>query len=98
MLYMCEFTWQPGTTREKVGQRFLQLDQAGQHHQDKWRGWYALAGGGAGVLLVEVDDPRELTAMLQPYMDLVSWDVRAVYELKYDEILQTARQMAGQSR
>ena len=34
-------------------------------------------------MLIEADDPREVTAFLQPYMDLVSWDVRAVYELDY---------------
>jgi hypothetical protein len=35
---------------------------------------------------VESDGPRQVTEMLQPYMDLVSWDVRAIYELTYDEM------------
>ena len=30
--------------------------------------------------------------MLQPYMDLVSWDVRAIYKLTYDEMRQQLRQ------
>jgi hypothetical protein len=55
------------------------------------RGWYNLAGGGAGFLLVETDDPREVTAFLQPYMDLVAFDVRAVYELNYDEQIEELR-------
>jgi hypothetical protein len=95
MLYLCEYTWQPHTTREKIAERFQQLHESGMHHQDKWRGWYQLVGGGAGFLLVETEDPREVTEMLQPYMDLVSWDVRAIYELKYDEMLQSMRQAAG---
>ncbi len=94
MLYYCEYTWQPHTTREQIAQRFSQLDEQGLHHQDRWRGWYQLVGGGAGFLLVEADDPRQVTEMLQPYMDLVSWDVRAIYELSYDEMRQQLRQTA----
>jgi hypothetical protein len=55
------------------------------------RGWYNLAGGGAGFLLVETDDPRELTQFLQPYMDLIRWNVHAVYELPYEETIEAFR-------
>ncbi len=94
MLWYCAYTWHSTTTREKVAQRLLQQHEANLHHQDKWRGWYSLAGGGSGFLLVETDDPRELTEMLQPYMDLLDWDVRAIYELDYDSTLQMAREVA----
>jgi hypothetical protein len=57
------------------------------------KGWYNLAGGGAGFLLVETDDPRELTAMLQPFMDVVSFDVHAVYAVDYDQRIQELQQM-----
>ncbi len=36
-------------------------------------------------LIVEYDDIKELTAFLQPYMDLMSFDVRAIGELNYEE-------------
>jgi hypothetical protein len=57
-----------------------------------------LAGGGAGFLLLETDDPRKVTAFLQPYMDLMSWDVHAIYPLQYDQQVQQFQQAAGQTR
>ena len=98
MLFYCRYEWHSGTTREQVAQRFQQLDQAGLHHQDRWRGWYQLGGGGAGFLLVETDDPRQLTEMFQPYMDLMSWDVHPVYEHQYEEMRQSLRQAAPATR
>lgn len=89
MLWYCRFTWYPGTTAAKVRTRVLQQHEVGAHHPEKIRGWYNLAGGGAGFLLVETDDPHELTAMLEPYMDLMSWDVHAVYPLTYQEAIQS---------
>jgi hypothetical protein len=42
---------------------------------------------------VEYDSPQELTAFLQPYMDLMSFDVRAIYQLNYDKQIQHMQQM-----
>ena len=93
MLWYCRFTWHASTTAQQVRQRVLRQHDAGTAHPERIRGWYNLAGGGAGFLLVETDAPRELTAMLQPYMDLVSWDVHAVYELPYNATIAGIRQM-----
>jgi uncharacterized protein DUF3303 len=62
-----------------------------ENHPEKIRGWYNLAGGGAGFMLIETENPRELTEILQPYMDLVSWDVHSIYELSYDTIIEEFR-------
>lgn len=94
MLWYCAFTWHPHTTRQQVAQRILQQHEAGAHSNQQIKGWYNLAGGGSGFLLIETDSPQSLTAMLQPYMDLMSWDVRAVYALNYDEQIQQMRQVA----
>jgi hypothetical protein len=91
MLYYCEFTWFPGTTAQEVRRRILQQHEAGKNHPERIKGWYNLAGGGAGFLLVDYDDPRQLTEFLQPYMDLVSFDVRAVYELDYNTAIDQFR-------
>ena len=96
MQFLCQFTWYPGTTREQVAKRLVQQHDAGLNHPERIQGWYNLAGGGAGFLLVESDDPRELTAFLQPYMDLMSFDVRGVYQLNYDERINEFRAMVGQ--
>ena len=75
--------------------RVVQQHDAGLNYPERIRGWYNLAGGGAGFLIVDYDDPRELTAFLQPYMDLMSWDVRAITENNYDQRLGELRQLAG---
>lgn len=94
MLFYCEFTWFPGTTREEVAQRLIQQHDAGANNPEKIKGWYNLAGGGAGFLIVEYDDVRQLTAFLQPYMDLMGFDVRAISELNYDDRINELRSLA----
>ena len=97
MLWYCRFQWHTHTTRQQVAQRILEQHQTRNNRRpESLRGWYNLAGGGAGFLLVETEDPRELTAFLQPYMDLISWDVHAVYSLDYDQEIQRLQQVAQQ--
>ena len=96
MLYYCEFTWFPGTKRAQVAQRVVQQHDAGKNNPNRIKGWYNLVGGGAGFLIVDYDDPQELTAFLQPYMDLMSFDVRAITENNYDESIKQLREVAQQ--
>jgi hypothetical protein len=91
MQYLCEFTWFPGTQQEEVKKRILQQHDAGLNFPERIKGWYNLAGGGAGFLLVEYDDPRQLSDFLMPYMDLMSFDVRAVYENDYEQSIEAFR-------
>jgi hypothetical protein len=98
MLWYCAFTWYPGTTREQVAKRIVEQSDAGAIHAEQIKGWYNMAGGGAGFLLVEMDDPRQVTALLQPYMDLISFDVRAVYPFNYQQDIQELRQVAQKSQ
>ena len=91
MLYYCEFTWYPGVSREEVAQRVVQQHDAGANSPERIKGWYNLVGGGAGFLLVDYDDPRELTRFLQPYMDLMGFDVRAITENPYESTIEDLR-------
>lgn len=91
MLWYCRFRWQPGVTADQVRRRVVEQHDAGGNRPEKIRGWYNLAGGGAGFMLVETDEPHELTELLQPYMDVVSWDVHAAYELPYEETVERFR-------
>jgi hypothetical protein len=95
MLYLCEFTWQAGKSAREIGERMLQLRGPGDANV-KIHHWYSLVGGGAGVIVVEADDPREVNAALTPWMDLISWDVRAVFETNLDEVIEQTRQRLGQ--
>jgi hypothetical protein len=95
MLFYCQFTWFPGVTREEVAQRVVEQHDAGKNSPKRIKGWYNLVGGGAGFLLVDYDDPKELTAFLQPYMDLMAFDVRAVTENEYEATIKTLRQVGA---
>ena len=97
MLWYCAFTWYPGTTRKQVAQRLIQQHEKGAHSSQQIRQWYNLAGGGSGFLVIETNTPQELTAMLQPYMDLMSWDVRAIYGLDYNQEIEHLRQTVMQA-
>ncbi len=97
MLWLCSFTWFPNTKREQVAKRIVQQHDAGLNRPERIKGWYNLVGGGAGFLLVESNDPRDITAFLQPYMDLMSFDVRGVYELDYEQRITEMREIAKQS-
>lgn len=69
----------------------MQQHDAGKNNQDRIKGWYNLAGGGAGFLIVDYDDIDELTAFLQPYMDLMGFDVRAIKQLDYASEIEKLR-------
>jgi hypothetical protein len=75
------------------GARHLHQHDRGATHPERIRGWYNLAGGGAGFLLVETEAPQELTAFLQPYMDVISFDVHAVYALDYEKQIEELRKI-----
>lgn len=93
MLFYCGFTWFPGTTRKEVAERVVRQHDAGRNKPENISGWYNLVGGGAGFLIVNYDDPRELTAFLQPYMDVMSFDVRAITENTYEGTVQEMRKV-----
>jgi hypothetical protein len=97
MLFYCEFTWYPGTRREEVARRVVEQHDAGANNPGQIMGWYNLVGGGAGFLIVDYDDAKQLTAFLQPYMDLMSFDVRAITELDYEGRIEQLRQVSGQA-
>ncbi len=91
MLFLCQFTWFPGTTREAAAKRVVQQHDAGADNPERIKGWYNLAGGGAGCLIVDYDNPKELTAFLQPYLDLMSFDVRAITKNEYASNIEQLR-------
>ena len=95
MLFYCEFTWFPGTVRSQVAKRVVQQHDAGMNHPERIKGWYNLVGGGAGFLIVDYDDPEEVTGFLQPYMDLMSFDVRAITQNDYEKSIRDMREVAA---
>jgi hypothetical protein len=94
MLWYCRFKWYPHTSVMQVRKRVLEQDAAGTNQPEKIKGWYNLAGGGAGFMLVEGEE-RDVTHLLQPYMDLMSWDVHAAYALDYDKMIADFKKEMG---
>ena len=92
MIFYCRFTWYPGTSREQVARRLLEQDNLGTNHPERIQGWYTLAGGGAGFLLIEAETPPEVSEIVEPYMDLMSWDVHAVSVNDYEATMEAMRQ------
>jgi hypothetical protein len=91
MLFYCRFTWYPGVSRTMVARRLIQQHELGTNHPERIKGWYTLAGGGAGFMIVEADQSHEVSAILEPYMDLMSWDVHAIAETPYEETIEQMR-------
>jgi hypothetical protein len=91
MLFYCRFTWYPGVSRAMVGRRLLQQHELGTNHPERIKSWYTLAGGGAGFMIVDADQPHELSQILEPYMDIMSWDVHAIAETPYEETIEQIR-------
>ncbi|MDQ3694296.1 MAG: DUF3303 domain-containing protein [Chloroflexota bacterium] len=96
MLFYCAYTWYPATRPEQVWRRVIAQDEARANQPERIRGWYDLAAGGAGFLLIETDDVRDLTAILRPYMDLMGFDVRAVSENQYERTIEEIRTALAQ--
>ena len=95
MLFSCRFTWYPGTSREAVGRRLLEQDNLGAGHPERIKGWYTLAGGGAGFLLIEAETPQDVSEIVEPYMDLMAWDVHAVSANDYQTTVEAMRRELG---
>jgi hypothetical protein len=95
MLFYCRFTWTPGTSREDVGRRLLSQDALDANHPERIKAWYTLAGGGAGFLLVEAETPGEVSEIIEPYMDLMAWDVHAVATNDYAATMAAMRREFG---
>jgi hypothetical protein len=91
MLFYFRFTWYQGVSRTMVGRRFLQQHELGTNHPERIKAWYTLAGGGAGFMIVEADHPHEVSEILEPYMDIMSWDVHAIAETPYDQTIEAIK-------
>ena len=92
MLFYCRFTWFPGTSRKQVAKRVIAQDKAGTNHPERIKGWYTLVGGGAGFLLIEGETAQDISEIIEPYMDLMSWDVHAVSTNSYEDTIKDLKQ------
>ena len=57
-----------------------------------YRGQTVMIDCGAGFLLIEAQTPDEVSEIVEPYMDLMSWDVHAVSVNDYEATMDAMRQ------
>ncbi len=91
MLWFCQYRNRSSVPASELRQRFLSQHDAGSNRPGDMRGWYSFATGTEGVVLIETDDPRALTEMLQPYSDLLDWSVQCAYEINYNQLFEEMR-------
>jgi hypothetical protein len=94
MLWYCGYQALPRVRASELACRFLAGHDAGSNHHVDLRGWYAFPTGLAGFVLTETDTPGELAAILEPYSGLVTWQVEAIAELNYNQVLEELRRRA----
>ena len=87
MLWCCRFSRLPGVMPEQVRHRLVLQDAAGTNQPERIRSWYNLVDGGSGFVVIEADDLRDVNAILDPYRDLLAWDVDEVVERRYQAVL-----------
>jgi len=94
MLWSCTYRVKPGYRGRDLARRFLRQHDAGTNRPSQLRGWYLFATGSAGTVYIEALTPRELSSFIDPYSDLVDWDVQAVTEMNYNQVLEELRRTA----
>ena len=97
MWWYCGYQAHPGVRASQLVQQFLRQHDAGTHRQENLRGWYTFPSGLAGFLLLEAETPRDVAKVLAPYSQLVSWQVEAVAELNYNQVLEEFRKSRQRS-
>lgn len=93
MLWICSYQALPGVRHDALGRRFLRQHDAGTNRPASLRGWYVHPGGTSGVVFVEVDTQQELTAVIEPYSSVVTWQVQPACEMNYNQVLEELRKV-----
>lgn len=86
MLWFCHYKAHEGVTRKELRERYETEDEGLDFEQFKGVvAWYAFAGLSEGVVVIDLEDPIELTAILQPCRHLISWDVKACKQMDMEQ-------------
>lgn len=91
MLWYCGYRALPQVRAADLARAFLRQQDAGTNHPTDLRGWYGFATGVGGFLIMEAATPVELARILEPYSRLVHWEIEAISELNYNQVLEELR-------
>jgi hypothetical protein len=91
MIWMCQYRRYDAVSTRDLADRFLLEHDRGRNRPSAIRGWYRSADGQGGAILIETNSADELRSQLEPYGDLVHWEVHAVQEAFYNQVLEELR-------
>ena len=94
MLWSCTYRVRPGYRARDLARRFLRQHDAGTNRPAQLRGWYLFPTGSSGTVYIEAETPKDLSTFIDPYSDLVGWDVEAITEMNYNQVLEELRRTA----
>lgn len=85
MLWYCHYRVIEGIKNSELIERFGPPKEDEKFELFKGiQAWYAFAGLNEGVVIIDCEDPMELTGILQPCRHLVNWEVHAVKQMDMD--------------
>ena len=86
MLWFCHYRAAEGVSNKELMERYGPPGEGESFEMFKGIvAWYAFAGLTEGVVVIELDDPMELTGILQPCRHLVNWEVHAVKQMDLEQ-------------
>lgn len=86
MLWFCHYRARDGVGNKELMERYGPPGEGESFEMFKGIvAWYAFAGLTEGVVIIEMDDPMELTGILQPCRHLIDWEVHACKQINMDE-------------
>jgi hypothetical protein len=97
MWWHCTYRAQPQIRASDLIRRFLRQHDAGTNQPSQIRGWFTFPTGVDGIVFIEADTPKELATVLEPYSRLVHWEVEAISELNYNQMLEELRRSTHRS-
>lgn len=85
MLWFCHYRANDGVKNKELIDRYGPPAEGENFEMFKGiKTWYAFAGLNEGVVVIDCEEPMELTGILQPCRHLVTWEVHAVQEMEME--------------
>lgn len=95
MMWMCRYRRLDGVSTRRLADRFLREHDSGRARPGWMRGWYRAADGQGGCVMIETTTADELRTLLEPYAELVHWEVDAVQETFYNQVFEELKHARG---
>jgi hypothetical protein len=91
MLWFCHYRAHDGVGNKELMDRYGPPGEGESFEMFKGIvAWYAFAGLTEGVVIIDLEDPMELTGILQPCRHLIHWEVKACKQIDMEAFAPSA--------